>query len=313
MARKGRELERLVALLEEILGPVGAQIKSPDFLPDSITGESREVDVSIRFTDETGPKLVVGECRDRDQTSDVTWIEQAVTKLRDLKVDLGFLVSSSGFSQAAKTKAESYGINLRLLSTLTPQEVQSWFRAPGVVVVEKIHALVGAKIMLLGGDTDEFDEQVKKLLSEMGFDAPILERTDLPPVSLSGLWYEVRKRTGDEMWKSVPNDGTPKLIQHVTSFEEPEKCFRVRTAAGSVPITSITLEVELRVKQTMAPVSRVSKYESAGTELARNVEIDLPIDQNKLTLSLHKLPSGKTEVRVRFPEREYPQNRASKK
>ena len=47
MAREGRELERLVALIEETVGPEGATVKSPDFIEDRITGQKREVDVSI--------------------------------------------------------------------------------------------------------------------------------------------------------------------------------------------------------------------------------------------------------------------------
>ncbi|MFN2510566.1 MAG: hypothetical protein ABR568_03875 [Pyrinomonadaceae bacterium] len=43
-----RELELLVSRIEGALAPAGAVIRSPDRIPDLITNELREVDVSIR-------------------------------------------------------------------------------------------------------------------------------------------------------------------------------------------------------------------------------------------------------------------------
>jgi hypothetical protein len=79
MARAGRDLERLVAVLEELLRPEGLLIRSPDRLRDTITGTLREVDASIRAS-EDGPVIAVCECRDRAGVEDVTWVEQVVTK-----------------------------------------------------------------------------------------------------------------------------------------------------------------------------------------------------------------------------------------
>lgn len=102
--RAGRTLELLVARLEGLFGPL-ADVKSPDFFPDRVTGQQREVDVSV--TMELGSELtvVVFECRDRRDRQDVTWIEQLATKARDIEVDRVVAVSSSGFSEPAVTKA----------------------------------------------------------------------------------------------------------------------------------------------------------------------------------------------------------------
>ena len=48
MARQGRELETLVAVVEEALRPEGVHVQSPDYVEDSITGRQREVDVGSR-------------------------------------------------------------------------------------------------------------------------------------------------------------------------------------------------------------------------------------------------------------------------
>src|SRR6478609_2580379 len=109
MSRAGRDLERLVAVLEELLRPAGLFVRSPDHLRDTITGGLREVDVAIRASEES-PVIAICECRDRAGVEDVTWIEQVVTKARDLEESPpAVLVSSSGFSDAARTKAQTYG------------------------------------------------------------------------------------------------------------------------------------------------------------------------------------------------------------
>jgi hypothetical protein len=41
MVRKGRDLELLVALLENHLGPLGFEVKSPDHIPDKDTSQLR--------------------------------------------------------------------------------------------------------------------------------------------------------------------------------------------------------------------------------------------------------------------------------
>ncbi len=62
------------------------QIKSPDFIADSITGEKREVDISLRGKIGSHPILIIIEVRDRDKVQDVTWIEQLATKRDNMEL-----------------------------------------------------------------------------------------------------------------------------------------------------------------------------------------------------------------------------------
>jgi len=119
MARQGRDLERLVALIEEAVGPEGAEVKSPDFIEDRVTGEKREVDVSIRMRVATSLVLIVVECRDRNSVQDVTWIEQVEQKSRDLKASKVIAVSAEGFSEAALKKAAFLGIETRRMDEIS--------------------------------------------------------------------------------------------------------------------------------------------------------------------------------------------------
>ena len=49
MSSESRQFEELVSRIEGSLVPTGAVIKSPDHVTDKITGEVREIDVSIRY------------------------------------------------------------------------------------------------------------------------------------------------------------------------------------------------------------------------------------------------------------------------
>src|SRR5712691_6264859 len=68
-----REFERLVALIEHHLAPKGAVVRSPDHLTDKRTGQSREVDASIRYVVGSVTILITVECRERSHNEDVTW------------------------------------------------------------------------------------------------------------------------------------------------------------------------------------------------------------------------------------------------
>lgn len=126
MARKGREAELIVKELEKQgLGDL-AEINSPGYILDVVTEKPREVDVSIRFSVGTHDFLTVIECRDRKAVQDVTWIEQVNTKTKDIKADKIIAVSTSGFTEGAKRKAEHNNIVLRTLKEFDANEIRSF-------------------------------------------------------------------------------------------------------------------------------------------------------------------------------------------
>src|SRR5258708_5981292 len=124
--RKGRELETIVAALERCFAPDEATITSPDHIADRMTGQQREVDVSIRYVIGSAPILVILECRDRSVAQDVTWIEQLAQKRSDVRASRAVAVSSSGFSEAARVKAAHQAIELRTIDELTRESVLPW-------------------------------------------------------------------------------------------------------------------------------------------------------------------------------------------
>jgi hypothetical protein len=128
MVRKGKDLELLVAHLEDHLGPLGIRVESPDFIPDKDALQLREVDISLRSQIGSSNILVIVECRDRKGDEDVRWIEQLSKKRESVGADKAVAVSSSGFSEPAKIKAMKENIELRTLSEVDTDEIGKWFK-----------------------------------------------------------------------------------------------------------------------------------------------------------------------------------------
>ena len=123
MARKGRELEILIAQIENEINRLSGNsvvVKSPDNILNKLTGTTQEVDVSIRYKIGSVSILIIIECRDRKNNEDIMWIQQLNSKKENLGANALIAVSSSGFSQPAITLAKQYGIDIR-----TFKEVES--------------------------------------------------------------------------------------------------------------------------------------------------------------------------------------------
>lgn len=157
MARKGRDLERLVRILEQGLASDDVVVTSPDFVVDKVTGDKREVDVTIRQDSPIGELLTIAECRDRSAVQDVTWIEQLATKAKDVGALRTIAVSSSGFSAGARLKAEYYRVALRTLQEISNENLQNWIIPSSLITVVQHHHIVGMKLFSDDPVLDEMD------------------------------------------------------------------------------------------------------------------------------------------------------------
>jgi hypothetical protein len=146
VTRAGRELELLVAALEDTIGSLdGIRVESPARLRDLDTDQVREVDVAIRARHGTHELLIVMECRDRAAPGDVTWIEQIRTKCSSVGADRIVAVSASGFTKPALQKAKRYRIETRSMEQVATGEMR---KLTGVDLerVKRIHFVRDVKV-----------------------------------------------------------------------------------------------------------------------------------------------------------------------
>jgi hypothetical protein len=197
MVRKGRTLEILVAHLEDHLGPLGIQVKSPDSIPDKDTSQLREVDISLRSQIGSSNILVIIECRDRKGDEDVIWIEQLSKKRESVCADKAVAISSSGFSKPATIKAVKENIELRTLEDVDPDEIGKWFQGKEGTHFESNISFKDISFVLSDG------REINR--KGVDLDLPIFKRKkDGVEISLRHFWMDVPKPI---FYQGVPEDG----------------------------------------------------------------------------------------------------------
>lgn len=118
-----KEFERQVARIVWTLEATGATVKWNDRIPDPDNPrQRRQIDVTVKRES----SLTIVECRLHSEPQNVKWIEELVGRRLSLGADSVIAVSSSGFTNGAKLKAERFGIFLRTLTEVSDDEVRSW-------------------------------------------------------------------------------------------------------------------------------------------------------------------------------------------
>jgi hypothetical protein len=111
-------VQYLVGLCCMRANPDAVQIELGDLVLDDVLGKKRDVDVTVTAHDTNGRSWAFKafEVKDEKAPLDVTVIEQLCGKLSDMSsITDRAIVSSSGFSDSAKTKAEHRGVDLYTL------------------------------------------------------------------------------------------------------------------------------------------------------------------------------------------------------
>jgi hypothetical protein len=125
MPRQGEDFNRLVAYLERAVADhTNVTIEIKKFVPDKVTGELREHDIVLTQRSPQRVTVTAIECRDRNRPVTVNQIEEFHTKCQDTGIDKRVIVSSTGFYNPARKKADRYGIDCL---TFAQVEDVDWF------------------------------------------------------------------------------------------------------------------------------------------------------------------------------------------
>lgn len=109
MPRRTNDFQTLIALIERQLAESGVQVTESRIVRDVVIDQGREVDIYMVTTSGDQRRTIGIECVDHRRKADITWVEGRVQKHRDLDTDQLVLVSRSGFTKAARKKAEQHG------------------------------------------------------------------------------------------------------------------------------------------------------------------------------------------------------------
>jgi hypothetical protein len=116
MPKRSDIYQRLVYEIHRELGP-GWKVTESAMVKDVVTGKEREVDILLESEESGYPIAIAVEVRDRSRVQSVAWVEEMVTRHRDLRISKSVLWSPTPLSKAAVKKAEANGFVV-----VTPQD-----------------------------------------------------------------------------------------------------------------------------------------------------------------------------------------------
>ena len=294
--KKWREFEELIARVEQTLQPSGFIVRSPDKLIDKVTGELREVDASIRNSRATGqPVVLTIECRDRVAVQDVTWIEQLVTKQKDIAIPKTIAVSSSGFSTSAAKKAEFHQIETRITQEVTLKDLAGWLRIDSVPFYAESWWVEDVEIELYDAPANcQLSDVVQQKIKEQQSVAPVFVRaSDDVALTLEELLTLWEKQKGS-IFRDVPRNGL--AVDRFISQPIERDLLSISTTSGTKFIKLLNIMLGLRIDIKNVPITQLLTYSDAVRPLAEVAEWKLT---NGLVVSLIRdSTKGKIHVKV---------------
>ena len=240
---ESKQFERLVARIEETVAPLGAIVRSPDHIPDRLTGQSREIDASIRYKLGTTDILIVVECRRRNRMQDVTWIEQLATKSKNVGANKTIAVSATPFTAPAYRVAELNQIELRTLAEAAPEELTKWFLpAGGIAHVFRDVGDMECVVFLQCSDGLPLDYGLK---SPDCFEPMFYHELIQSPFPAAVL-YSFLEMHQPELFLDVPFDGTSKRL--VFRFSVVPSPLLLQGREGLLIVDNVRLEASVSYK-----------------------------------------------------------------
>jgi hypothetical protein len=118
------EFENLVAEIQTELAP-DAIVTRKHFITGT-TGIRREFDVTISYKVSLYPLLIVIECKYYKRPVGVEKVEAFITKLRDVGVNQGVMISNAGFTEGARRVAKQNFITLQTYNEATETDWKSY-------------------------------------------------------------------------------------------------------------------------------------------------------------------------------------------
>ena len=287
-----RKFERLVAQIEEALGPSGAKVTSPDRLLDA-DGTWREIDATVRLTVGTVPVLIIIECRKRRARQDKTWLEQVSEKRNSLRAARAVAVSASSFSKPARRAAERLGLELRQLQAITLEDISRWCGVKAVVLLNEHIELLSAAVEC-SRDAGEIQQ---------GF--PIDPNAQLFESEGAAKRWSLLALVQEAVSQNkvaFPEAGKPP-IEHDFTVHLAGPPVYLRHADGLVQARTLRVKLRLSTRYSEHPASHISEYSGPSGSLAQHVGYDMVVNGVPATLAFARnLESHETKLTITFGE-----------
>jgi hypothetical protein len=284
-------ITKLVSKLEKFLMHDEAKIKSPDYIEDQVTGESRKVDISIRKKLGSFPILIIIECQNESNLDDTMWIEQIAQKKEALRASTAVAVFSNNISDSALRKASSLNIETRLLNEITLNDISNWCK---VKYISEWLFHVDFLRMHYRSEQAKQDQlnhffRNKFSNSKLSIDLELfLNVEDGEKCSFNRIWHGILSKKREEIYKSVKQSDKKVRRTLLLSFSNPESRYQILTDDGPVDILDIEIICDLWIEEKQIPATVLNRYSSQGDQLFDTVGWELEANGKKFNLNLHR-------------------------
>lgn len=126
---KWKRFEQLVGKIQQELSP-DATVTIDDKIKGRNSKTNRQIDISVRKNIGQFNILIVIDCKDYSDPIDVKVVEEFLGLVEDVGANKGALVSSSGYSKAAKNRARNAGVDIYKLVDAQHQDWISYATVP---------------------------------------------------------------------------------------------------------------------------------------------------------------------------------------
>ncbi len=308
MSSDGKQLEELVAFVEENLLPPGFEVKSNARVCND-EGVIAEFDVEIRGKIGTTTFSWLIECRDRPGagSAPASWIEQLVGRKTRFGFNKVTAVSTTGFAQGAVQFANAQGIELREVRSLDPQEFAAWIRIAAFHVVRRIADLKHAQINVSPNGDAKLMASVAAVLESSNCLSPIFA-SSVTGAKVTPSDAFLGAVTASSAFEAASPERPQNL--HLTANYTDDDHYLLETAEGSVSIKQIEFFGQLRIEETSVPVAKTVEYRhsDSGEVISQLAAFAAqPMLGMNLSLEFHHMKqSGETHFIMRklSPERE---------
>ena len=292
-----REFEMLVARLEKVLAPRGAVVTSPDHVIDKISGETREVDASIRPSPGALPVHVI-ECRDRSKVQDVTWIEQLVTKCQDHGIKTT-AVSAKGFTKTVALKAQHYSIETRETSKISQDEMLGWIKISNIehLILKPAVAGIFITVAALGREAQEqlkFGPAITEQMNREGGKAHIFADKKTGVLRSACEFLDIAKAQNPSGFFGTEMKAGEKKTR-VMNLTFARDLYSIETAPGPRDLLGLRLTVEITAELVVSPVPALGHlYAGSERDSVQGIESVVPMLGAEIRTSFNKKSGSDT-------------------
>ncbi len=304
MKSDGKQLESLVAFVEENLVPDGFSVTKNECVYNNEGIQIAEFDIEIRGKVGSTEIAWLIECRDRQASGPApgSWIEQLVGRRTRFGFNKVTAVSTTGFAAGAAKFALDQGVEIREVKSLDPEEFSDWLYIRNIVQHERLTNLEHASMMIDDSEGEERKNALEKFLKNVDGNEKFLKSSSTGEFTSPALAFSGAASGTPRVFDNLEVNGDARPARLKTNYSDDDH-FIIETEAGEIDIKRIIFTGSASLKCTEIPLFATSEYRKADTgEIVSQVATfgSQSIHGMKFSTEIHKLgETGETHIILR--------------